>query len=179
MTTDAMVTVAVNVRADEGWRREGDSLVRSQPDPDDINNGLSQVLFDHRQITEYIRDVLTGQETGDPPWRVTHVLPLPLQPAPVVTGKPVALVLIHDLLQILAGHAMTVRTTDDQEVQIRLYGTDEFIAYQHGLIDAHPEAGGVKVTREQAANQTRTWDIERLARPHQIRPVSALWQEGS
>lgn len=79
-------------------------------------------------------------------------------------NKPVALVIQHDLLQILAGHTMTVRTEDDQEVQIRMYRTDEFIDYQHALIDAHPEIGGAKITRELAEVQTRHWDLEALLR---------------
>jgi len=77
---------------------------------------------------------------------------------------PTALVLQHDLLRVLAGHAMTVRTEDGSEVRIRLYGTDEFIAFQHGLIDAHPEMGGSKIGREQAEQQTRPWDLEEMLR---------------
>lgn len=57
---------------------------------------------------------------------------------------------------------MTVGTEDGGEVAIRMYGADEFIAYQHALIEQHPEMGGEKISREQAQEQTRNWDLARL-----------------
>lgn len=77
---------------------------------------------------------------------------------------PTVRVIQHDLLQILAGQTMTVGTEDGQEVRIRMYGADEFLAYQHGLIDEHPEHGGSKISREQAEDQTRYWDLEAMLR---------------
>ena len=79
-------------------------------------------------------------------------------------NTPTALVLQHDLLQILAGRTMTVGTLGGGQVAIRMYGTDEFIAYQHGLIDEHPEYGGSKISREQAEDQTRHWNLEEMLR---------------
>lgn len=75
---------------------------------------------------------------------------------------PTVLVIQHDLLQILAGDTMTVGTRDDQEVRVRMYTADEFVAHQHALVDANPEMGGSKIGREQAEDQTRRWDLEEM-----------------
>ncbi len=73
---NSTVAIIVDIQVDEGWRCQGDDLVRAESDGD-------RVLFDRDAIIEYVRDVLTGQETGDPPWRVAHVLPFPGSP-PVI-----------------------------------------------------------------------------------------------
>jgi len=88
-----------------------------------------------------------------------------------MSGELTALVLQHDLLRILAGHTMTVRTEDDQGVRIRMYWADEFLIYQHRMVDEHPEMGGSKITLAQAEEQTRHWDLERMLRDRLERGV--------
>jgi hypothetical protein len=86
---NATVAVAVDIRVDQGWHREHSYLVRGETGEQD------RVLCDRDAIVEYIRDVLTGQETGDPPWRASGVYPLHRAPEPRAVDVGVLAEAIH------------------------------------------------------------------------------------
>lgn len=66
-------------------------------------------------------------------------------------------VMNHDLLRILAGNELTLPTTGGTQVKVRLYTTEELLAYQESVISATPE-GTIRpqrMSQEQADDLTR------------------------
>jgi len=70
-----MVAALVDIEVNQGWRCQGDELVQQTEDAE--GQEFSRVAFDQAALLEYIKDLLAGQEDGDPPWRVAHVIPFP------------------------------------------------------------------------------------------------------
>lgn len=69
------------------------------------------------------------------------------------TPAPVVRVILHELLAVLEGRTMRVRDDQGQDVDLRLFRAEEFLAVQHALVD---ESGhGSKVTWGKASDLTQ------------------------
>lgn len=80
-------------------------------------------------------------------------------------GLPTLPVLLHDLLSAMSGDPIMCRLDNGTECLLRLYRPEEFLEYQHAVVDQLrlqvPDAGE-KVTLARARELTAPVSLDRL-----------------
>ncbi len=70
--------------------------------------------------------------------------------------EPEILVIPFELMRVASGNPVAVRTSDGQEVTLRLYSAQEFYDYQHSLV---ADGSGEPVSMARAAELTAPLDV--------------------